>query len=178
ARGEEDLQKQLVEALTVRLVPPTTAAGLFLLIGLHPAWGLRLANSVHAMLGDMPPSDTVYDPRVFPSKTLDLVERGVFGATLSVIFEALRTLEASSAYPIELLAALVWDACRFGHDMIAREHTPRRGEIDLFIDHMITRASDTRQRATDFTILDLLDHFLVPAGIARRFDDHTFCVWP
>ena len=179
ARGEHDLRRAIVESLTVRLVPPASAAGLFLLIGLHPGWGLRLANEVHTQLGQEPESDLAKVAGLFPADTLELVRRGVFGATISVIFETLRTLEADQAYPIDALADIVWSACRFGHDFIEREHrhihTPG---LDLFIDHLTQRASDTKQRAVDFTILDLLDHFLVPAGIARRFDDQTFCIWP
>ena len=179
ARGEQDLRRALVESLTVRLVPPTSAAGLFLLMGLHPGWGLRLANDVHTSLGKEPESELARITGLFPRATLEVVQRGVFGATISVIFEALRTLEPDHAYPIDALADFVWHACRFGHDLIEREAPSLQNHgLDLFIDHLTQRSSDTKQRATDFTILDLLDHFLVPAGIARRFDDQTFCIWP
>lgn len=183
--SDQELRRRLIEALTLRLVPPATAAGLFLLVGIHPAWGLRLANAVHERLGledpDRDPPQgpgTLGDPTLFPQPVLRALERGVFGG-ISALFEALRTLDAGRAYPLEALGELVWQVCQFVQRFLRRERPARRaGELGLFIDHLTDRFGDASQRALDFAMLDLVDHLLVPAGAARRFDEQTFCIWP
>ena len=178
-RGEEDLYARLVEALTLKLVPPTTAAGIFLLMGLHPGWGLRLANRAHQRDGSGEREEAIYDPRLFPVAVLDAVERGIFGATLSVVCETLRSLDAGMLYSLDALAQLIYGACQFGRGVIAqRAPDAERGGLDLFIDHLTRGMTGSQQRALDFTMVDLMDQFLVPIGAAQRFDDLTFCVWP
>jgi hypothetical protein len=54
ARFEHAIEVQVImlEAWTRALVPPQLAAGLFMLLGLHPSWALKLASSVHVNLKD------------------------------------------------------------------------------------------------------------------------------
>ncbi len=166
--------RSLLSALPERLVPPTTAAGLFLLMGLHPAWGLKLAN---AQRGERS-GDAFEDATLFPASALEAVSHGVFGA-IAALLEALRSLDAGAVYPVDGLSRITWSACALGRDTI-RARTTRHPEdaIPVLFDAVGARLRSAGQRALDFTAVDLLDAYLVPAGVARRFDDQTFCVFP
>ena len=189
---DEELHRRLCEAMTMRLVPPATAAGLLLLLGIHPAWGLKVANHVHHTLGvhvdgvDRSANDdgaaranTIHDPTLFPEAIVEAVQHGIF-LTVAAIFEVVRVMEAGQAYPLESFAQMVSKACAFGHRVIKHELRGQTftGALHPFIDHLLSPRTDGMQRALDFTMLDLVDHYLVPIGAARRFDTQTFCVWP
>ena len=171
---DTELSRSLLAALPERLVPPTTAAGLFLLMGLHPAWGLKLANAQRDESGD----PAFSDDSLFPRATFDAVAHGVFGA-VAAILEALRSLDAGVAYPVDGLSRITWSACALGRDAIAARVTHQPSDaIPVLFDATGARLRSAGQRALDFTAVDLLDAYLVPAGVARRFDDQTFCVFP
>ena len=174
AWSDERLARELVGALPERLVPPTSAAGLFLMMGLHPAWGLKLANTIR----DEHRSKALEDEGLFPPGAIDAVAHGVFGA-IAAILEAIRSLDPETAYPIDGLSRIAWDACEMGRHAIAERNQAHPVDaIPVLFDATGSRLRSMRQRALDFTALDLLDALLVPAGAARRFDDQTFCVFP
>lgn len=183
--SEATARRKLCEAFTMRLVPPSTAAGLFLLVGLHPAWGLKLASVSHEQVPEISPVGSrraaqLNDPMKFPPQAIRAARRGFF-ATVSIIIEVLRTLDADRTYPIDALARVVANAAEFGRELVQREVAPQLAQppmIPIFIDQIVGPLPGFEQRALDFTTHDLIDNFLVPAGIVRRFDQHTFCVWP
>lgn len=182
---EATTRRKLTEAFTMRLVPPSTAAGLFLLVGLHPAWGLKLASISHEQVPEISPVGSrraaqLSDPNKFPPRAIRAARQGFF-ATISIIIEALRTLDADRAYPIDALARVIADAAEFGRVLVQQELPPQLAQppmIPIFIDQIVGPLPGLEQRSIDFTTHDLLDNFLVPAGVVRRFDQHTFCVWP
>src|SRR5690554_473867 len=45
--GVDGTRTRLLEGFTQYLVPPQAAAGFFLVLGVHPLWGLRLAHRMH-----------------------------------------------------------------------------------------------------------------------------------
>lgn len=170
---------RLVESFTRRLVPPTTAAGLFILLGLHPAWGVHLA---HTRNRAAPGREAASDPdrEMFPEATLEVVEQTVFGA-INAIIGGLRRLEPGHSYGVDALANLVDAACRASRCAARRRHGDvfegSVAGLPPFVDTP-GGGENSNWRVIDFTTGDLLDAFLVPAGAARRFDDGRFSVVP
>ncbi len=176
-------RQRLAEAFTRLLVPPATAAGLFILMGLHPAWGLRVAHATHArgrseFTGEPPQGIEPgwRDETLFPRETAERVREAVFAAIATVV-ATLRKLSPNERYPIDALGGLVHEACAFARhsaeesvDEVADTGlSPFLGESD--------GSGRPNYRTLDFATVDLLDSLLVPAGVARRFDDGTFCVF-
>ena len=189
ALSDTEIDRMLIESLAIRLVPPTTAAGLFLTLGLHPAWGLRLANEIHRAVAESEHTDRddgapeimqgVDTARLFARATLGVVERGVF-RTISAILEVCRALEGRQAYSTGMFAHVVLDICERARAQMTEERGARRdGELELFFDAIVGHNEfETTRRALDIVVSDLFDRFLVPIGAVRRFDDQSFCIWP
>jgi hypothetical protein len=193
---EEEARRRLIEAFTRLLVPPSTAAGLFILLGLHPAWGLRVAHTTHArgrseLTGKPPrfagqasnPEPGWRDETLFPEQVAERIEETIFAAIATVV-AALRKLSPTCCYPIDALAGLVQEACRFARHS-AEEHCRAKGEsaemADSGLAPFLSKPGESKgtsnYRTLDFATVDLLDSLLVPAGIAKRFGDGTFCVF-
>jgi hypothetical protein len=69
---EGQTRRELVEAFSQGLVPPTTAAGLFIMLGVHPAWGVHVAHRARkAGESDLEAS------KMFPTSTLETVHEVV-----------------------------------------------------------------------------------------------------
>lgn len=177
AMSAADLQRTMIEALTIRLIPPATAAGLFLLVGIHPAWGLRLAYEAQPE-PDPRSATLMHDPVMFPPRHLPVLERAVF-TTLGSILSLLQSLPHDRRYPIDALAELVGRSCELGRTIIEEGiRHPMDGRVPVMITHLLHQNPTRKrhQRAVDFTLMDLIDAFLVPCGIVRRFDDQTISV--
>ena len=168
--SDDEVSRRLVEAFTRWLIPPSTAAGLFLAMGIHPMWGLRLARRLHV---DAPIlSDFVEgwrDDDLFPEQSLDQLRRGVFAA-LSVVFSGLRRLQPDHRYGRGPLVEFIAEAMAFGCAQI--EENPQG--LAVLIDS--GDPEKTRQRSMEFAARELIDAVLIPAGVMRRFDDQTFAV--
>lgn len=181
---EGALRCALLEALTCHLVPPTTAAGLFLVMGIHPAWGLRLAATLHEDFcrpGEArpdAPTHALWLHQTFPPVRLEAVRHAI-ACALTVTLETLRTLDPHHRYPIDALGELVVAAAAFARGRL-RERLD--GTIDqgspVLLDQLMPTEARQRERAAAFASHDLLDQVLVPAQIARRFDDDTFATLP
>jgi len=172
--------RRLLEAFTRRLVPPATAAGLFILLGVHPAWGVHAAHRSHRRFDDvsgLPVESSdggARRPELFPERIADLVDRVVFEA-IAALVATLRKLEADRVYPVDALSKFVEAVCR----RVRRRAAVRYEEMEdaglpPFVD--LERRS-ANWRVIDFTTSDLVDAFLVPAGAAHRFNDGTFCLF-
>ena len=178
--SDAEATQRLLEAFTRRLVPPTTAAGLFIMLGLHPAWGVHLAHRSHRRFADgeveMPDRSSDHRAELFDESSYEVVERTVFGAIAGIV-GALRDLEPEQTYPLDALAGLIESVCKSAR----REATDRRPEggwpgLSPFVD--LEPEGRSNWRVIDFTTSDLIDAFLVPAGAAHRFNDGSFCVAP
>lgn len=186
---------RLLEAFTRLLVPPATAAGLFILMGLHPAWGLRVAHATHArgrseFTGETPLNSSGIEPgwrdeSLFPQATAALIEDAVFTA-IAIVVAALRKLSPGERYPVDALGGLVYQASKFARQCVEEQlDSCANGGVDGGLDGGLapflgdgTEDKSTRNyRTLDFATVDLLDSLLVPAGVARRFDDGTFCLF-
>ncbi len=181
AWGTAEATRRLLEAFTRRLVPPTTAAGLFIMLGIHPAWGVHLAHRSHRRFGDgdggsaSERAERRHDD-LFDEETGAVIEHAVFEAVAGIV-GTLRALEPGEGYPLDALSGLVDSICgavRGG----ALDERPERGwpGLDPFVD--LQGDERSKWRVIDFTTADLVDAFLVPAGAAHRFNDGTFCVAP
>lgn len=162
---EHTLRRRLLEATTTDLVPPAFVASFGVLLGLHPAWMLRVAYSVR---GDVPEARSTWrDEASFPPERIEEV-RNIFFDALACVVAALRSLHPGTRYDVDALA-------RFAHDVAQETTRVARGGrapgLNLFVRDAGTFNHHARQ-----LVNDLLDLVLVPAGAARRFDDQTFCV--
>lgn len=172
-------RRMLIEAFSRRLVPPTTAAGLFILLGLHPAWGVHLAHVVNDRSDQSDGQRTTSGDRdeLFPDETLETVRETVF-STLGALIATLRRLQPGSSYPVDDLARFVQTICRRtrsgGVDDVVEQSS---SGLAAFVGNPEERDGEN-WRVTDFAANDLLDAWLVPAGAAHRFNDGTFCVFP
>lgn len=190
ALDEAVLRRMLGEAFSCRLVPPASAAGLFIMLGVHPAWALWVSHDVHRRqmanlaratlgaagmgvdaLGAAPGwrDTTIFEPHVGAC-----VQEAIFLA-IAVLVATLRNLDSTQAYSVDAFARLVRAACQFAHSAARQrlKHAPPRGLAPFL--NGDGDANDPRAR--DFAAIDLLDTVLLPAGIAQRFDDGSFRVF-
>lgn len=170
------IQRALIEALTVRLAPPITAAGIFVLTGLNPFAGLTVARTLHASLPSWSARPDAARARRLEQQLagdplLEPVAQMFFGA-VAVLLEALATLRSDHAYPIDALARFVADVMLSSQLKLAACTAERLG---LFL-RGEPNTDAHLGRAMDFTALDLLDGFLIPAGLARRLEGSRFCI--
>lgn len=186
ALDEPTLRRRLCEAFTRKLVPPASAAGLFIMLGIHPAWGLWVAHSIHnrtssessasssAAPSPKPsPKPGWRDASIFEAHTAEAIEQAVF-TSIAVPIAALRKLDPTKRYPIDAFARLTRAGCRFARataDAQLRD-APIMG-LQPFLQNLDTSLNAHNQ---DFAAADLLDSVLVPAGIAHTFEDGSFCV--
>lgn len=161
----------LLEGFTRWLIPPGVAAGLFLAMGVHPAWGIRLAHHLHC---DGPiietPAEGFRDSTVMPEEDLSELRKGIFAA-LSVIFSGLRKLEPGWCYSQEALSGFIGEAIRFGRAQIEESGLGLKVVIDD-----LEGSGGAQARSVDFAYRELMEGVMVPAGVMRRFDDETFAV--
>lgn len=166
-----DVRRRLVESFTRWLIPPATAAGLFLAMGVHPLWGLRLARRLHSSAPMLEaPVEGWRDEKLLPDCDLDELRRGVFAA-LAVVVSGLRKLQPNRRYGLESLNGFVGEAMAFGRDQIDSS-----GEgLDVLIDD-VGSPKKAVARSKEFAARELFDGVFVPAGVMRRYDDDTFAV--
>jgi len=177
---EADARRHLLESFTERLVPPAVAAGLFILIGIHPAWGLRIAHRAHEKSRDRgektpAPEKGWTDETLFPQAIADAGHDAVFGAIAAMV-GILRSLEGNKRYDIGALSNLLSSICGGIREEVERSAELSDG-LDLF-PVMRKSGGAANCRCLDFCMTDLLDGWLVPAGAAQRFNDSTFAVRP
>lgn len=171
AGDPEKTRIKLVESFVRWLIPPATAAGLFLAMNVHPLWGLRLARRLHV---DAPivdgPVEGWRDEALLPDEALDELRKGVFAA-LSTILSGLRKLRRNERYCLESLRGFVAEALAFG-----RNNIEEIGDgLEVLIDD-INDSEKATARSMEFAAGEFFDGVLVPAGVMRRFDDGTFAV--
>jgi hypothetical protein len=179
--SDAETRRRLVEAFTRRLVPPTTAAGLFILLGVHPAWGVHLAHASNRRSTSREETKNDRSRRerdLFPEETFRVVRRAVFGA-MSATTTALRQLDGDARYSVDALAEWIECVCRQTRQRAEGElGEADRSGLAPFVDDSEVQLDGSNWRVIDFTTEDLLDSFLVPAGVARHFDDGTFRIEP
>lgn len=161
----------LLEGFTRWLIPPGVAAGLFLAMGIHPAWGIRLAHELHL---DGPiietPAQGFRDSTVMPQEDLSELRKGIFAA-LSVMISGLRTLEPGWRYSQEALTGFIEEAICFGRAQIQES-----GEGLKVVIEELENSDGSRGRSVEFAYRELMEGVMTPAGVMRCFDDATFAV--
>ena len=169
--GGDECRRQLVESFTRWLIPPATAAGMFLAMGIHPLWGLRLARRLHSDAPMLEGSiEDWRDEELLPEADLAELRKGVF-ASLSIIFSGLRRLRTDERYGQPGLIGFIGEALAFG-----REQIESSGQgLDVLIDD-IGEPKKAISRSREFAAREIFDAVLVPAGVMRRYDDDTFAI--
>ena len=176
AWDEAEARRALLEAFTRMFIPPTTAAGLFLLLDVHPVWGLRLVEEIHREEGLAQGRLASWrDEALFAPEQVERVRRCCFDA-IGALLGLLRSLDPQRSYPLEALALCVESCCLFGRQRqpAVRDSGPMSpflGDGGLLRDHV-------GPRVLEYTLSDLFEGLLIPSGAARRFDDGTFAVAP
>jgi len=99
------LQRRAVEAFTNYLAPPQVAAALFIATGIHPLWGLKVANAVHCPYRPASPIPAIFD-RMMPESYVAGVREMIFGV-ISTLMAALRRLPPGRAYPETAMVSLI-----------------------------------------------------------------------
>jgi hypothetical protein len=161
---EAGFRKQLIEGFTRQLIPPKAAAGLFLMLDIHPVWGLRVARRVqreHRTLSTVEP------------KKLDGVNNEILEQVRALIFDVLdgiigvlKTLDPDKKYCIEhIIDAL-------GEVVADKRNIHQLDDIESDALDMPVRISgdDELNRLTDFIKEDLFESVLAPAGAVLWLD--------
>ncbi len=167
----QEVRTRLLESFTRWLIPPATAAGLFLAMNVHPLWGLRLARKLHV---DAPmidgPVEGWRDEALLPEQDLAELRKGVFAA-LSTVLSGLRRLRSDERYGEEALVGFVGEAIEFGRGQIEAG-----GEgLEVLIED-VGHSEKAAARSTEFAAREFFEGVLVPAGVMRRYDDGTFAM--
>ncbi len=168
---ETQVRVRMMESFTRWLIPPSVAAGLFLAMGVHPLWGLRLARKLHVD-GPMMEASMVgwRDEELLPDEDLAQLRKGIF-CSLSVLLSGLRRLRKDRRYGLEGLGGFISEAIVFGREQIE--------ESGQGLEVLIEDLGDPKGavgRSMEFATRELIDGVLVPAGVMRRYDDDTFAV--
>lgn len=162
------VRQRLVESMTRWLIPPATAAGLFLAMDIHPLWGLRLARRLHL---DSPvidgPIEGWRDQALLPDEDLSELRKGVFAA-LSVVIGGLCHLDGRHRYSQALFTAFVGEALAYGCEQIE--------ESGQGLEVILETEARGQARSREFAAQELIERVLVPAGVMRCYDDDTCAV--
>lgn len=181
AMDDAALSRLLMESFTRRLVPPASAAGLFILLGVHPAWALWVSHRAHfsaaadSSTASLNTSPGWRDATIFEPQTARCLQDCVF-SLVACLVATLRRLDPGARYPMDAFARLTQAACRFARDR-AQKALDAQHPLGLapFLDNADAQIC---QRSRDFCAMDLFDAVFIPAGAARRFDDGSFCPRP
>lgn len=160
--SDKDFRVSFTESLTRYFIPPNVAAGLFVLLGIQPLWGLQLVK-LQGRAGN------VFDANLCPAENINAVKVATFGM-LSATFEAIAALGHHNSYPNHALASLMLDAARFARSKAERLAT-RKGSIPVFND-------DVRPKMADMFASDLVKNLLVPAGMAKELPNDRVVFHP
>jgi hypothetical protein len=167
------LQKKLLETFTAQLIPPSTAAGFFLLLGIHPVWGLRVARRVQRQTReDAPPVKRQSGSR---EAKLEMVRDAVFEA-LGGIMAMLRNLENGQRYPLEHFTDCMRRCCASARQQIQISDEGSTSDLPILFSSGKSKAAESR--AITFATSDFFKSFLVPANVVRLCPDSTFCIRP
>ncbi|RDV37826.1 hypothetical protein DV096_11965 [Bradymonadaceae bacterium TMQ3] len=161
AWSERELEQRLVEGFTRSLVPPATAAGWFVALGVHPLWGLKLARQVHregALMGFDPGRES-RDDGIMGARRLEGVRRHVF-VSMAVVVGVLRRLSSGRMYEVGALVRLVEEAMRFSRVVAYEDDDEDAGQLQVLVDRVCWRA-------VQHAVWALMDEVLVPAGVVR-----------
>ena len=171
----DELQQRLTEGFLRYYTPPTTMAGLLMVLGVHPSWGLRLVYEAQRQTTMATHRPWYNDQARFPQKTFEVIQR-MLVMVISALFDVLLSLEHDRRYHIDWFARLVMEASVQVREALVAQF-PHWDELatPLFIMQAL-RGDIGLQRARGFVFNDLFKLYLVPAGVIRCFDDGTFCV--
>lgn len=167
---DSQLQVELVEAMTRKLVPPATAASIFIALGIHPAWGLRLAWEVqNASRGDawaaIPPMG-----ELLSAEGLEPARKAVF-VFIALTVGVLERLQPHQSYTVDAFASVLEDVVSFARSVGKCRVKPGEDHLSCFLnDH------GSNRRVIQVLARDLLDDVFVAAGVVRDVGDARFAV--
>lgn len=172
----DELQQRLTEGFLRYYTPPTTMAGLLMILGVHPSWGLRLVYEAQRQTTMATHRPWYNDQTRFPQKTFEAIQQ-MLVMVISALFDVLLALDHQRRYRIDRLAHFTLEACALARTLVL-EQCPHCHDLPtpLFILQLHRDIATSGHRVRAFINNDLFEHYLIPAGVVRRFDDQTFCV--
>jgi hypothetical protein len=169
--SDREILIELAEAMTRKLVPPATAASIFIALGIHPAWGLRLAWEIQnagrgeAMAANPPMEE------LLSAEGLEPARKAVF-VFIALVVGILQKLEHQKSYAIDLFAAVLDDAVRFARSVGECHAEVTTDDLPCFL----SDDSSVNRRVIQVLARDLLDDVFIPSGIVRDVGDGRFAV--
>lgn len=172
----EQLQLAMIEAWTRALVPPQLAASFFLLLGIHPAWALRFAGSVHTRVEDafgVPLLPKLAHKRChFHDPTTAALSRIMFDAIASVVEEIER--RGTSDWALESLVCAVQPHLIHAAESVqALDDLVPRGQVKVCMPD-VARASSMHE--VEMWLTELLHQVFIPARVLTALEAETYCV--
>ncbi len=174
-------RRKLLESFTVHLAPPGAAAGLFLLMSIHPVWGLRIAHASNQI--DPHPETSMRfgerDETIFPQSVIEILQDAVY-ATIACVVATLRQLDPGQAYSLDTLATLLHAISQYSQRIATSRLQHTESSLPAFLpSESACNGLQNRShlRVVDFSARSFLESVFIPAGALRRFDDGTFCIF-
>jgi hypothetical protein len=174
---ESEIRCRLLEAFTKKLIPPSAASGLFILLGIHPAWGLRVAHAVNDQATPEDASSGRNDSVVFPPEVLEFV-LGNVGEALTDILDSFAGLQCDVCHPLDTIVNELGEMLGHRGDQMRATYS----DVDTFtgvplqLSERSYSAARNNFRLRDFVLNDLFRSVLIPAHCIRTFDDQTITV--
>jgi len=141
---EDNPKEMLVDSFRNKLILPTAAADLLVIIGVHPTWGVQLIHSVNGGRLDS----------ALPESTLKVVREATYNVIDSIPLEPGHFKITEMAKPI-----------RKSIDAIDHDTSADGGPRPFL---------KPKKGVEEFVKRSVLDRWLVPAGVATRYHDGTF----
>ena len=169
-KDETDMCVKLLESFTKWLIPPSTAASLFLALDIHPLGGLRLARRRYVDCDHIDANIEGWkDEDLLPDENLKKLDNMTF-SLIGNIMEVFSSLNSDRAYSLDAFEEVVTDFINNSIDNFEAEDDG----LDVLIED--ARSKKLRQRSVSFMVQELFDSVLLPAGVCNKFGDYTFAV--
>lgn len=161
------MRRELVCAFAQRLVPPTAAASMFIMLGLHPAWGVHLAHRMYNRSG----RPSARKPEMFPEASMTVAARATFDF-MSAVFGGLVEVGSGKRISEPTFQIFVLQAVEWASRVARKRWDEETGGLEPFLD----KVGSEENRVGPLLVGELIDDVLVPSGVAERRGDHQFVV--
>lgn len=156
---DEEVRTKLLEVFTTRLAPPSSAAGLFVVAGIHPAWGIHTAYRWR----EGTDSERLENKDLFPDEAFGVVQ-GFFLDVLEEVFrEVCEHIKERSAVVVDVLSEHVNEYIDQARRPILRSSYPG-------LPILVSKRSSPDWACEDFVVSDLIEDILVPLGFCAADD--------
>lgn len=165
----EELQQQLFDAFRTHLVPPSLSASTFIMLSIHPAWGLRIAYD-RAKAAEHEVRDSaskaqrgLEDESVFPED----VAAEIDDTLDSFVSEVLQVFAAVGRGSVNDIAG--------GIRTIADEHYQRLADSEFDVEiPIVSSFRDLGSYNVRLYLNEMIETWLEPCGVVAKSGDNGF----